>query len=295
MTLQVRIVKINSMQTKVEKLANSRVRLTVTVPGDVLAKHYELGIQKVSESLEIKGFRKGHAPKSLVIQKAGNQAVLREMIDLVLAETYYDAIREHKELVPVTQPTIDVKELKELEEMTYTAEVDVMPEVTVGEYKKIKVKAAVAPTTIDKTELDKTTTELKKVYGKDVPSRKAIEENLKQQKILQAKSATYDAIIEELLKRAKVDVPEAFIHSEIHHMERQIEMQAKAYGMTFDDWLKKEKKTHEDIHKDWRPQAEKAAQVGLILGRIAELEGIDPARSDASKLVLEKLHDYATK
>lgn len=298
------------MQVKVESLPKSRIRLTVTVPSDVLARHYDVAVKQVAEHVEIKGFRKGHAPKNLVIQKAGNPAVLNEMIEHVLSDTYFEALKEHaKDVIPVSQPTVDVKDLKGLSEtelipteMTYTAEVDIMPEATIGDYKKIKIKPKKAADKVEDKEIDGTIEEVKKMYGDDylekgnfkddAAMREAITENIKQQKIFQAKADTYDMIIEEVLKKSKVEVPETFVHNEIHRMERQIEMQAKMYGMTFDDWLKAENKTHDDIHKEWHEQAEKAARIGIILGKIAEQEGIDASRNDASRLVLEKLHEY---
>lgn len=299
------------MSAKFEKLPKSRIRLTITVAGDVLATQYAAAIQKIAQHIEIKGFRKGHAPAHMVVQKAGNGSVLQEMVDLALPETYYAAIAEHKDLVPVSQPTIDVKEMKGLDdntlvptELIYTAEVDVMPEINVGDYQKIKVKPKKADDKVEAKEVDGTLEELKKLYGDDylkvgnfkdeVEARKLIEENIKQQKVFQAESDTYDAILEEVLKKAKVEVPESMTHNEIHRMENQIEAQAKAYGMTFDDWLKAENKTHDSIHKDWHDQAEKSARVGLVLGKIAELEGIDPTKNDASRLVMEKLYEHAT-
>lgn len=299
------------MQTKLEKLPASRVRLTITVPGNLLEEHYEKAVTKVAQHVEVRGFRKGHAPRNMVIEKAGNGTILNEMLDLIIPETYYLAVKDQEDLVPVDRPTVDVKELKGLDEgnlipteMVYTAEVDVMPEVKVGDYKKIKVKPKKAEDAVDEQQLDQTVNELKQMYGDDylkignfadeAAFREAVSENIKSQKLLQAESDTYDMILDELLKKSKVDVPEAFIHNEIHRMERQVEMQARAYGMGFEDWLKQEGKTHEDIHTEWRPQAEKAAKIGLVLGKIAEAEGIDPASQEASRLVLEKLYEYAT-
>ncbi len=299
------------MQSKLEKLPQSRIRLTVTVPAETIIKHYQMAVTKVSQQLEIPGFRKGHAPEKLIVERAGNGTILNEMFDTIIPETYYLAIQEEKEIIPVEQPKVDVKELKGIDEgatvpteMVYVAEVDIMPEVQLGDYKKIKVKPKKASETIDNKELDKTMDELKKIYGDDylkignfsdeAAMRQAVTENLKQQKVIEAKSSTYDEIIEAVLKKVKLEVPEAFIHNEIHRMEEQIAMQAKTYGMTFDDWLAQEKKTHEDIHKEFRPQAEKAAKVGMVLGKIAEEEGIDPTKNDASRLVLAKLYEYAT-
>ena len=299
------------METKIEKLPKSRVRLTITVPAAKIAEHYDAAVKKVSEHVEIKGFRKGHAPKNLVIQKAGNGTVLNEMLDLILPDTYYGALADHKELIPVAQPAVDVKKMEGLTddnliptEIVYTAEVDVMPEVKLGDYNKIRVRPKKIDTKIDKKEIDGTIDELKKLYGEEEwlkvgqfkdeeEARKAVEENIRQQKFFQAQSDTYDMIIEEALKKAKLEVPESFVHNEIHRMERQVEMQAKAYGMTFDDWLANEKMSHEDFHTKYHEQAEKAAKVGMILGRIAEEEGIDPSSNDASRLVLEKLYTTA--
>lgn len=299
------------MQTKLEKLPHSRVRLTVTASSEKIVEHYEAAVKKVAQHIEIKGFRKGHAPRNMVIQKAGNGTILQEMVDLLLPDTYYSSLKDHKDMVPVSQPTIDVKEMKGITEenlipteVIYTAEVDVMPDVVLGDYKKIKVKPKKASDKVEAEEVEKTIEEVKKIYGDDYITKgnfkddedmkKSIEDNIRQQKIFQAQSDTYDDIIEEVLKKAKVEVPETFTHNEIHRMERQIEMQARMYGMTFDDWLASEKKTHDDIHKEWHDQAEKAAKVGLVLGKIAEEEGIDPTQNDSSRLVMEKLYEYAT-
>ena len=298
------------MKTKLESLPKSRVRLTITVPADIIAKHYEEATNRLIQHVEIKGFRKGKAPRLMAIEKVGNGAILNEMLELIIPDTYYKAVAEQQDLTPVSQPTVDVKEFKGLEdggtiptELTYTAEADVMPDVKLGNYKKIKIKAKKAEDIVDDAEVDKTIDELKKMYGEkylevgnfkdEAAFREAIAGQMKEQKVLQAESETYDLIIEELLKTCKLEVPESFTHNEIHRMERQIEMQAKMYGMTFDDWLKAEKKTHEDIHSDWHDQAEKAAKVGVILGKIAEAEGIDPSSNDASRLVLEMLRGYA--
>lgn len=298
------------MLHKLEKLPRSRIRLIVTVDSQTIQKFYDLAATKVGQHIEIPGFRKGHTPQALVIDRVGNRTVLAEMIDILVPESYYKVIKALKDYYPVEQPKIEVKELKGLTEtiglpnqLTYIAEVDVMPEVQVGDYKKIRITPKKTVAKIDDQEIEATLAELKKTYGDDYLKignfkneaawRQAIVDRLKQQKVVEAESQTLDMLIEAILKQAKVEVPEAFIHNEIHRLERQLEMQAKARGLSFDDWLKQEGKTHEDIHRAWRPQAEKAAKVGLVLGKIAETEGIDPNNNNASRLVLNKLRDYA--
>lgn len=302
------------MILKLEKLPRSRRRLTISVSAEKLTRHYEEAVKRVGQHLEIKGFRKGKAPRQLVIDRAGNGAILNELFELAITEAYFLDIKEKQasgELLPVERPSIEIKEVKGLSEtnlipteLIFTAEVDVMPSFSVKGYDKVRVKPVAAKTEIEPAEIAKTIEELKKSYGDDylkvgnfadeAALTAAMSASLKEQRILEAESATYDAIIEALLKRTKVEVPESFIHREIHRLEHQMEMQLKAYGLKFDDWLAREKKTHDDIHTEWRPQAEKSAAVGLILGAIAEEEGIDPQKNEATRQVLEKLYQTAT-
>lgn len=296
---------------KIEKLPNSRVRFMISVGEEKIKQHYSMALKKISHQVEIKGFRKGFAPESLVIERAGNSAVINEMLESLIPETYYLFLKDNSSLLPVEQPKVNVTEIQGLAEgqliptsIDYSVEVDVMPEVEPPAYKKLKIKPKLASDLIDAKEVDQTVEQIKKMHGDeylkagnfkdDNEMRQAISDMLKQQKVIEAESQTYDEIIESLLKQSKLAIPNSFVQNELHRMERQVEMQAKAYGMTFEDWLKSEKKTLDEIHKDWEPQATKAAKVGLILGKIAEAEGIDPSDNQATRKVMEKLYQLAT-
>ena len=92
--------------------------------------------------MEVKGFRPGMAPRSLTIAAVGEHRITHEIIDLTLQETFTSALKKEN-LTPVSQPKIDIKMLKDLTvdtaEMEYVAEFDVLPEITIGNYKEIKI------------------------------------------------------------------------------------------------------------------------------------------------------------
>ena len=86
------------------------------------------------------GFRKGKAPRKVIEANYGAMVFYDEAFDLCWAEPYDAAIREH-DLTPVDRPSVvDIPKMSEAEGVTYVAEVQLKPEVTLGQYKGIAVK-----------------------------------------------------------------------------------------------------------------------------------------------------------
>ena len=86
------------------------------------------------------GFRKGKAPRKVIETNYGAMVFYDEAFDLCWAEPYDAAIREH-DLTPVDRPSVvDIPKMSEAEGVTYVAEVQLKPEVTLGQYKGIAVK-----------------------------------------------------------------------------------------------------------------------------------------------------------
>lgn len=126
------------MQTKLEKLPNSRVKLTITVPKAKMADFFDEAYKKLASTVTIKGFRPGSAPKAMTLEAIGQGRYEREALDLALPLSYSDAVKETK-INPIQPPAISMKETGEGSDFIYEAEVDVMPEIKLGDYKKIRV------------------------------------------------------------------------------------------------------------------------------------------------------------
>ena len=125
--------------------------------------------------------------------------------------------------------------------------------------------------------------------------KKAIAEDVVKQKKLQEQRNTENAVLEELLKIIKVDVPDSLIEQEINRQIETIKSRAQMMNLTFEKYLENIKKTVEDFRKDLRPQAEKTIKIGLALGEIVKKEGIDPKDKEAGKKALYILIANATK
>ncbi|MCL5411555.1 MAG: hypothetical protein M1150_02345 [Patescibacteria group bacterium] len=84
-----------------------------------------------------------------------------------------------------------------------------------------------------------------------------------------------NSVVEETLKKVKVEVPEALVDEELNRMIINFNHYLSQFGLKFEDYLAREKKTIEQLRQDWRPQAEKDVKIELMLRKIAELEKID--------------------
>jgi len=133
------------MEIKKEDLGKSKVKLLIKVSSPEMRGFFARSYNKLAPAIEVKGFRKGMAPRSMIISAIGENRLASEVIDLALQETYSQAIKKEM-IIPVAPPKINIKMLKDLTtdtaELEYEAEIDLLPEIKLGDYKKIKIKKA---------------------------------------------------------------------------------------------------------------------------------------------------------
>ncbi|MET2717164.1 trigger factor [Streptomyces carpaticus] len=134
------------MKSAVETLNPTRVRLTVEVPFEELKPSLDAAYRKINQQVTVPGFRKGKIPARIIDQRFGRGAVLEEAVNDALPKFYSEAVSEG-ELNPLGQPEVDITELKDNELLTFTAEVDVRPEITIPDYTGIEVTVEAAEVT----------------------------------------------------------------------------------------------------------------------------------------------------
>lgn len=127
------------MAVKMEKLENSRVKLTVDIEADVLERALEEAYRKNVKTINIPGFRKGKAPRKLIERTYGPNVFIEDAVDILLPRFYQTAVEETK-IQPVDQPDADIEQIDRETGATFTYEVDVYPEFELGEYKGFEVE-----------------------------------------------------------------------------------------------------------------------------------------------------------
>ena len=126
------------MSLQVEKMENNMAKLTIEVSAEELEKAIEGAYLKQRGKISVPGFRKGKVPRQMIEKMYGAEIFYEDAANALIPEAYSKAYEESK-LEIVSQPKIDVVQLEKGKPFIFTAEVALKPEVTLGEYKGLKV------------------------------------------------------------------------------------------------------------------------------------------------------------
>ena len=148
------------MSVKVENLEKNMAKLTVEVDNAEFVKAIDVAYKKNRNKFNLPGFRKGKAPKDMIMKMYGPQVFFEDALNEILDKTYPEAAKESG-LEIVSRPEISVEQIGMDQNVIYTATVAVKPEVTLGEYKGVTVEKA--ETTVSAKEVnEKLAAELEK-------------------------------------------------------------------------------------------------------------------------------------
>jgi trigger factor len=158
------------VNSAVETLSPTRVRLTVDVPFDEVKPSLDAAYKRIGAAINVPGFRKGKVPAAVIDQRVGRAAVLDEALNDVISKAYADAVEEN-ELRVLAQPDVDVTSFEDGQALSFTAEVDVRPEITLPEYKGIAV--SVDDAEADEADVDEQLERLRARFGAVAPVERA--------------------------------------------------------------------------------------------------------------------------
>ncbi|OEV12092.1 trigger factor [Streptomyces nanshensis] len=150
------------MKSAVETLNPTRVRLTVEVPFEELKDSLDAAYKKINQQVTVPGFRKGKIPARVIDQRFGRGAVLEEAVNDALPKLYQSAVEEG-ELNPLGQPEVDITDLKDNELLSFTAEVDIRPEITIPDFSGIEVEVEAAE--VSDEDVDKAVEQLRERFA----------------------------------------------------------------------------------------------------------------------------------
>jgi FKBP-type peptidyl-prolyl cis-trans isomerase (trigger factor) len=293
----------------IEELPGSEIELSGEIPAEVVDTYRAKALKKLTKNLELPGFRKGHVPDDVAIKHIGEIEVLKEVAEQAIAETYADIVEE-KKLEVVGRPQVTITKLAPGNPIGFKIKSAVFPKIELPDYKKIaesELKNHEDPekTVVDEAEIQKELEHIQKAMtlsNKDAtdattPVPPAIDdefakklgdftdladlkEKMKGQILVDKKNKAYDkrrlAVADEIIKKAKVEVPTIFIEGELEQMVASFNERVTRAGIELDSYLKEIGKTIEDLKKEWRTDAEKRAKLQLILNEIAQKEAVIP-------------------
>ena len=127
------------MAAIMEKLENSRVKLTVEIDAETLESAMEEAYRKNVKHINIPGFRKGKAPRKIIELNFGPDVFVEDAVEILLPRLYQQAVEE-TEIQPVDQPEVDIEQIDRQEGATFVFTVDVYPELQLGNYQGLEVE-----------------------------------------------------------------------------------------------------------------------------------------------------------
>ena len=127
------------MKTTVKKLSDTKVELTISLGSEELSAAEQVALTKMASDLKVPGFRKGKVPVSVAAKHVNPAALQEQTLDNALSKAVAEAFMAEK-IQALDRPAVDVKKFVPGQELEFTAEVEIIPPVKLGNYKKLKAK-----------------------------------------------------------------------------------------------------------------------------------------------------------
>lgn len=249
------------MVHKLIKLPKNAFEVAVTIPWSTLQKEYEVAFSKISENLQVEGYRKGKAPKKIAEKHIQKDKVYEEAIQTLIPRLYQEVLTK-EDLKPITQPKVELIKAKENEDWEIKITFATKPHISLGDYKE-KIKDV-----SKKAEIW--------VPGQDKTKKELSDEEKKQKKLNDALTV--------VLKEVVCDVPDLLINAELEHRLSQIVDDVQKIGLTMDAYLKSKGLTMEEMKARYLREIQEMYKLEFVLMEIADKEKIEVKKEDLDKL-----------
>ncbi len=284
-------MKKKFQNVSIKKLPNSEVEIEAEIIAEELDSARTIALKQIKETVEIPGFRVGHAPENIVASQVGEMKILEKAVGILLDTIYGEIVMENN-IRAIGMPKITITKLARGNPVGFKALTAVLPEVVLKNYSDIakeemaKEKENIS---VEDSEVEKVLETLKKETGQteEKLEKEKIKEEILEHKKAEALEKKKIAIAKKLIAEAKIDIPELLIESELDTMINRLKSDIERAGLTYEGYLSQIKKEDKEIRNEWRENAREKAALQLILNHIAKTENIKP---DEEKIKKEMEH-----
>jgi len=271
------------MKIEIKKVDTLKRELHFEIPKDRVRQKMDEVYQEIGRVAKIRGYRPGKAPRHVLEAHHGRWAE-EETIKKLIPEAYQEGLQKEN-IIPIDLPEIEDVNFKD-GVITFTAKLDIKPEIKLANYKGIKVERKSSQVTDE--EVNKTLEFFKKGQGGDkevtlddnfargfgYPSfedfKKFLVRQMEMDKDRQNRIDVENQIVEALLKQAQFSVPSSLVKRQLERRLQEAKKHLQSHGSTEEEIAKKE----EQMRKELEPIVERDIKAYLILEKIVELEGI---------------------
>ncbi len=132
------------MKSKKSNLSKNKIKLSIVVSSEEMTDYFNDEYEKLKDTVEIPGFRKGKAPRLMAIEKIGHTRLSQLALQRAIDESFKKSLLEYS-LYPVTPPSVSISKHPSFveenldSELKFEVEFDILPKAKIGDYKKIKI------------------------------------------------------------------------------------------------------------------------------------------------------------
>jgi len=168
-----RVLSEADVKVDVRREPGSKAVLEVEIPVEAVTSGFDRALRKLNGRVVVPGFRKGKAPRTMLERHVGRDAIIEEAVNHLVPDAYTKAL-DQTGVRPIARPQIQVETLEEGKPLRFTATVDLVPEVRLGDYRAFRVPYQ--DLEVNEADVDAAVEDLRGRHGHLVPTEKAAEQ-----------------------------------------------------------------------------------------------------------------------
>ncbi len=296
-------------KVEIKKLPGSRIEIKTSVSADDFDRTRSEAIKHIGKDAELPGFRKGHVPEKILISKIGEGALLEEMAEIAISRAYPEIIVAEK-IDALGKPEIHITKIAHGNPLEFSITTAIFPEINLPDYKALARKAGkkTDPVVVTDEDIEKTLEQIRRMR-RDQEARQdgstvdetlplpeiddafaqtlgefntaeelktKLRENIQLEKGREAEDKRRIAVMDAIAEATKLELPDVIVDQETRRMEDELTQDIARMGLDMEGYLKAVKKTKGEMWASWRPDAVKRAKIQMLIGKIADVEKLEP-------------------
>ncbi len=272
------------MKVDVKNVDEIKRELKFEIPKDRVSKQLDEVYKDLGKKAKVKGFRPGKVPRN-VLEGSHSHIAQEEAVKQLIPEVYHEGIKQEN-LSPIDMPDIQDVDFKD-GKVTFTAKLEIKPEIKLKSYKQIKVKRK--SNTVTDEEIEKTLDYIKQGQGADkkvvvddafakglgYPNldefKKSVARQMELDKDRQNRADVENQIVESLLKSVSFKAPESMMKKQLEHRIHETKQRLEQQGTPADKIKEDETRMRDEL----KEAVEKDVKVYLIFDKIAGEEKLE--------------------
>jgi trigger factor len=237
---------------EINRLADGTIEINQIIDKEKIKTYYNQALDRLQQETEIKGFRKGKAPRERVERALGQDRIYQLAIDQLLPEVYQETV-SHQQLKPIIAPRAELVSAQENQDWQIKFITCELPQIDLGDYKQIitQESAKEAIWTPDK----------------NTPADKKTAED-------EDKLAGFQKKLDILAKTVKVKLPQILLDNDVNRKLAGLIEKTEKMGLSLEQYLTAIGQNADSLKKEYQEESGKNWRLELALNKIADEEKI---------------------